>query len=86
MHVCLLVVVVAAPPELRLPPSDSWEVADDPVPQPGVTGGKFFLWKKNHDVRLRYGTVAAMKQDYTQSWCWRSQGRWRSSPVRREEI
>lgn len=64
----LLLLVLVAGPDLRIPPSDNWEAATDPVPQSGLTGGQFFVWKKNPDIRLRFGTVTAMREDYTPGW------------------
>lgn len=57
-----------ANPELRLPPSDGWELAVDESPPPGGTYGQFFMWKKDHNIQLRVATFAAQQIDYTNAW------------------
>ncbi|MDP1827548.1 MAG: hypothetical protein Q8L48_30030 [Archangium sp.] len=68
--VCILVgaQLSAAAPELKLPPSEGWEVAVDDSPPTGGTHGQFFMWKKDHNIQLRVATFAAQRIDYTDAW------------------
>lgn len=68
--VCLLVgaQVSAAAPELKLPPSEHWELTVDDAPPAGGSKGQFFMWKKDRNVQLRVGTFAAHRVDYTNEW------------------
>jgi hypothetical protein len=71
---CVLLLVwvscasLAASPVLKVPPSGEWEAVADPIPQPGASDGQFFVWKKNHDVRLRVATFKALREDYSNAY------------------
>lgn len=68
--VCILVGALpgAAAPELKLPPSEHWELTVDDAPPAGGSKGQFFMWKKDRNIQLRVGTFAAHRVDYTHEW------------------
>jgi hypothetical protein len=60
--------LAAAAPELKLPPSEHWELTVDDAPPAGGSKGQFFMWKKDRNIQLRVGTFAAHRVDYTHGW------------------
>ena len=66
MRVAVLVMLVSgSAPQVALPPSSGWEARADPAPAPEATATAFYVWRKDPNVRLRIGTMAALKQDYS---------------------